>query len=46
MLSGASVNVRRGRTAMPDSAFVVRYSGEIELKPFHSDLLDYYIEAD
>ncbi len=46
LLSGASVNVRRGRMTMPDSAFIVRYEGEIELKPFHSDLLDYYIEAD
>lgn len=45
LLSGASVSVERGRTAMPDSAFVVRYGGEIELKSFYSDLLDYYIEA-
>jgi len=45
LLSSASVRVERGRTAMPDSAFVVRYGGEIELKPFYSDLLDYYIEA-
>ena len=46
LLSGASVRVERGRTAMPDSAFVVRYGGEIELKPFYSDLLDYYVEAE
>ena len=46
LLSGASVSVRRGRTAIPDSALIVRYSGEIELKPFYSDLLDYYIEAE
>jgi len=46
LLSGASVRIERGRTAMPDSAFVVRYGGEIELKPFYSDLLDYHIEAE
>jgi len=46
LLSGASVSVKHSRVAMPDSALVVRYSGEIELKPFRSDLLDYYIEAE
>jgi glycosidase len=46
LLSGALVSVKHGRTAMPDSAFIVRYSGEIDLKPFHSDLMDYYIEAE
>ena len=46
LLSGASVRVERGRTVMPDSAFVVRYGGEIELKLFYSDLLDYYIVAE
>ena len=46
LLNGASVRVERGRTAMPDSAFIVHYGGEIELKPFYSDLLDYYIEAE
>jgi glycosidase len=46
LLSGASVRVERGRTAMPNSIFVVRYGGEIELKPFYSDLLDYHIEAE
>jgi glycosidase len=46
LLSGAPVSVKHGRIAMPDSALIMRYSGEIELKPFHSDLLDYYIEAE
>jgi len=46
LLSGASVRVKRGRTAMPDSAFIVRHSGEIELKPFYSDLLDHYVGAE
>ena len=46
LLSGASVRVERGRAAMPDSAFIVRYGGEIELKLFYSDLLDCYIEAE
>ncbi len=46
LLSGALVRVERGCAAMPDSAFIVRYGGEIGLKPFYSDLLDYYIEAE
>ena len=46
LLSGASVRVECGRTAMPDSAFIVRYGGEIELKLFYSDLLDHYIGAE
>jgi len=45
LLSGTSVSVERGRTAMPDSAFIVRYSSKIELKPFYSDLLDHTVKA-
>ena len=46
LLSSTPVRVERGCAAIPDSAFIVRYGGEIELKPFYSDLLDYYIEAE
>jgi hypothetical protein len=45
LLSGAPVRVERGSTPMPDSAFIVRYSSKIELKPFYSDLLDHRIKA-
>jgi hypothetical protein len=45
LLSRASVCVEHSRTAVPDTALIVRYSRDIKLKPFYSDLLDHYIEA-
>lgn len=40
-LSGASLRVRHGRLPMPDTAAILRYSADINLQPFYSDLLDY-----
>ena len=45
-LSRASVCVEHSRTAVPDTAFIVRYSSKIELKPFYSDLLDHNVKAE
>ena len=45
LLSRASVCVEHSHTAMPDIAFIVRYDGDLKLKPFYSDLLDHYIEV-
>ena len=37
--------VEHSRTAVPDTAFIVRYNSDIKLKLFYSDLLDHYIEV-
>jgi hypothetical protein len=41
LLSSAAVRVQGGRMPIPDTAAILRYSGEIKLEPFYSDLLDY-----
>jgi glycosidase len=41
LLSGAAVRVQGGRMPVPDAAAILRYSDQIDLEPFYSDLLDY-----
>jgi hypothetical protein len=41
LLSGTSIRVQGGRMPIPDTAAILRYSGEIDLEPFYSDLLDF-----
>jgi glycosidase len=41
LLSGATVRVQGGHMPVPDTAVILRYSGDISLEPFYSDLLDY-----
>ncbi len=41
LLSGATVRVQGSRMPIPDTAAILRYTGDINLEPFYSDLLDY-----
>jgi len=41
LLTGRTVDVRRGIMAIPDTAVIVRHEHELTLEPFYSDLLDY-----
>ena len=45
LLSGMIVRVRGGRMPIPQTAAILRYSGEMDLEPFYSDLLDYNHKA-
>jgi hypothetical protein len=45
LLSGADVRVQGGHMPIPGTAAILRYSGEIDLEPFYSDLLDYGFDS-
>lgn len=45
LLSGMTIRVRGGRMPIPETAAILRYSGEMDLEPFYSDLLDYNHKA-
>lgn len=44
LLSGAAVRVQHAKMTIPPSATILRYTDEIALQPFYSDLLDYHVE--
>ncbi len=45
VLGGATIRVQGGRMPIPETAAILRYSGEIDLRPFYSDLLDYNFDS-
>lgn len=44
LLSGTTVRVQHRKITIPPSAAILRYTDEIALQPFYSDLLDYHVE--
>jgi len=42
LLSGATMAVRRGNTALPASAVILRYEETIPFRPLHTELLDFH----
>ena len=45
VLTGAAVTVQGGKLPLPASAAILRYAGEIDLRPVYAELLDYHVEA-
>jgi hypothetical protein len=45
VLTGAAVTVRGGKLPLPASAAILRYEGEIDLRPVYAELLDYHWAA-
>ncbi|MBN1259297.1 MAG: alpha-amylase [Anaerolineae bacterium] len=40
VLSGETVEVRQGKTPLPETAFILRYAGTLPARPFYAPLMD------
>ncbi|HZU86791.1 MAG TPA: alpha-amylase family glycosyl hydrolase [Anaerolineaceae bacterium] len=46
LLNGGTVEVKHGKAALPATACILRFSGEIDPRPFYTELLDFFIKAE